>query len=119
MLPEAWPGWVPWIIGAGAVAAALLSVIALALKLKAAADWFAKIVRHEVGEIVDARLAPIAAEIKPNGGSSMNDKITRIDRAVVHLATWAARHDPEGYDDHPRRPGGGSSVEGTDDEQSG
>lgn len=40
--------------------------------------WFRGEVRSEVTEVVDERLVPIMAELHPNGGASLRDRVDYI-----------------------------------------
>lgn len=100
MLPELaadWPAWAVTIVLSGAVASALLAIAALARKtgrgMRTAGAWLGGIVRREVVDIIDARLAPILSELSPNGGDSIKDhsRETR-DLLVGHIRESERRH---------------------------
>lgn len=100
MLPEAWPTPLQIVAGLGLVATALLALSALAVKaghgMSIAARWvrgvvvdaITEVVRdhtlspEQVAEVVEAKVAPIMAEVRPNGGSSLKDQVTRLERTT-------------------------------------
>ena len=110
MLPEAWPAWLVVITGLGLVAAALLSILSFLNRagriVKMAAKWvhgvvvdaITDVVRshtlspQQVAEVVEAKVAPIHAEVRPNGGSSLKDQITRMEKRDGELSQLLHEH---------------------------
>lgn len=106
MPPADWPTWVFWIIGFGVVSTSLLAITALLVKtgrgMKTAGTWIAGIVRAEVTEIVDARTAPLLAQLTSSNSGSLREQVNATRELADQLAGWAARHDPEGWGhEHP------------------
>lgn len=103
MPPADWPVWTQIIAGSGIVAAALLTISAAAVKtgrgMSVAAGWVRSIVVdamtevvrdhapsvEQVTEIVEAKVAPLHAELRLNGGRSLKDQATRIEAAQEDL----------------------------------
>jgi hypothetical protein len=121
--PADWPLWTQILAGAGILAAALIAIIALLVKtgrgVKTAAAWVRGVVvdaitdvvkehslsASQITEIVEAKVGPIHAEVRPNGGASLKDQITRMDRLLqehleysatdrADLRHWLERLDP-------------------------
>lgn len=88
-----WPTWLLVLVGIGAAAGAATAIILLLKQtgrgVKTASTWVAGIVRREVSEIVEAKLASaigqVLAEVTPNGGSSMRDAVTRLEATLREL----------------------------------
>jgi hypothetical protein len=76
--------------------AAQLTVIAAALG--GALLWFKKWLRQQVSE----PLGRVESEVSPNGGASMNDAVTRTERAVEVLGRR--------FEDHLHTGHGGAAV---------
>lgn len=107
MPPTDWPIWTQAIAGSGAVAAATLAVLALLGQIgrgmSTAAGWIheivvdavTKVVRdhapsvEQVTEIVEAKTALLHTELMVNGGKSLKDQVTRIERRLDEHMVWS------------------------------
>lgn len=132
MLPDTWPLWAQVITGIGLLCGALTGIAVFLAKtgrgVKIAASWVRGVVvdaitdvvkEHTlspeqvselVTDIVEAKVAPIHAEVRPNGGASLKDQVTRIDTRLrdhitnstvdrIELRRWLEQLDPH----HPGR----------------
>ena len=109
MPPETWPLWTQIVTGSGLVAIAIIAITTLAIKtgrgMTTAAGWVRSIVidamtevvrEHapsvqQVTEIVEAKTAPLHAELTINGGKSLKDQVTRIERQLDDHMEWSER----------------------------
>lgn len=100
MLPETWPLWAQLAVGVGLVCGGLLSAVTFLVRtgrgVKAVSGWLQRVVvdaitgvvrehslsAEQVTQIVEAKVGPIHAEIRPNGGASLKDQVTRIDQRL-------------------------------------
>jgi len=88
------PTFVEVALVVGALATASLAVSALVARsaraAKVASHALAALIGARVEEIVDRKVAPILAEVKPNSGASLKDQATRIEYRLVDLADEGA-----------------------------
>ena len=52
------------------------------------------VAREEINLAVDEKLQPLYQQLKPNGGTSMHDRLTAVEQAVHTLNLNTARWDP-------------------------
>lgn len=107
MPPEDWPLWTQLVAGSGLIAISLIAITTLAIKtgrgMTTAAAWIRSIVVdamtevvkdhapsvEQVTEIVDAKTAPLHAELTVNGGRSLKDQVTRIEQRLDDHLVWS------------------------------
>lgn len=94
------------LVAAGAVAGAVLSIVALAVLVgrplrrllqqneQFREDWYGEPARPGRDAVpgVPARLKAIEKELKPNGGSSMRDAIGRVEQRLAAVETRLDDH---------------------------
>ena len=88
------PTWVEVALVIGAMATALLAVGVVAARtgrgLRTVSAWLGAIVRGQVAEVVDDRIAPIVAEVVTNEGGSIKDQVTRTEARLGEHADASA-----------------------------
>lgn len=110
MLPDAWPTWLVVITGLGLVSTAMLAIVTLLRQaghgVSIAARWVRGVVvdaitdvvrdhtlsPQQVAEVVEAKVAPIMAEVRPNGGSSLKDQVTALQQDLTETGQVLRDH---------------------------
>lgn len=86
------PAWLAWIIVAGAAAGAITGMAALAVRtgrgMRTVSAWLSDIVRHAVADVVDVRLEELAR----NGGSSVRDRVAKVDARTEQMVSTLDDH---------------------------
>lgn len=72
----------PLVTDVGALAASIAAVLGLVALLL---GWVRRAFRAEVEQIVDGQLAPIRDQLRPNGGSSLRDRVDSCAGEIAEL----------------------------------